>query len=289
MHRHASATGIEGGFSVPVAAFKFAHGGPRVDTPPPSSASTTTRFSPNSAGAEKFRRCTSPASRNFPLLPLMQKLSYDPIRDLLPVSMVTNNGMAFAVSNDLPVRSHARVHRLCARQSRQDQLRRDRAWLLQPSRAGGVCLAREARPRGRALHRDAAVDHGARSTTQFRCSSATSADIIESAQGGKVRMLAFSTEKRLTQYPDIPTVAETTPGFVVHQLDAAILRRRARHARSSNGSRKRSSTVSRDPEVIKLLGDLSVECGRQHAGGTRCGHSGRTCRSIASAVRGRRA
>jgi crotonobetainyl-CoA:carnitine CoA-transferase CaiB-like acyl-CoA transferase len=35
LHRHAGAQGVEGGFSVPVAAFKFAHGGARVDTPPP--------------------------------------------------------------------------------------------------------------------------------------------------------------------------------------------------------------------------------------------------------------
>jgi crotonobetainyl-CoA:carnitine CoA-transferase CaiB-like acyl-CoA transferase len=36
IHRHACAPGIEGGFGVPVAAFTFAHGGPRVDTPPPA-------------------------------------------------------------------------------------------------------------------------------------------------------------------------------------------------------------------------------------------------------------
>jgi crotonobetainyl-CoA:carnitine CoA-transferase CaiB-like acyl-CoA transferase len=36
IHRHACAPGIEGDFGVPVAAFTFAHGGPRVDTPPPA-------------------------------------------------------------------------------------------------------------------------------------------------------------------------------------------------------------------------------------------------------------
>jgi len=35
LHRHDSAPGIEGSFTVPVAAFKFAHDGPRVDRPPP--------------------------------------------------------------------------------------------------------------------------------------------------------------------------------------------------------------------------------------------------------------
>jgi crotonobetainyl-CoA:carnitine CoA-transferase CaiB-like acyl-CoA transferase len=35
VHRHAGAPGVDGGFGVPLAAFTFAHGGPRIDTPPP--------------------------------------------------------------------------------------------------------------------------------------------------------------------------------------------------------------------------------------------------------------
>jgi crotonobetainyl-CoA:carnitine CoA-transferase CaiB-like acyl-CoA transferase len=35
IHRHDSTAGIEGGFGVPLAAFTFAHGGPRIDAPPP--------------------------------------------------------------------------------------------------------------------------------------------------------------------------------------------------------------------------------------------------------------
>ena len=36
LHRHEGATGVEGGFGVPMAPFMFAHGGPRIDTPPPA-------------------------------------------------------------------------------------------------------------------------------------------------------------------------------------------------------------------------------------------------------------
>jgi crotonobetainyl-CoA:carnitine CoA-transferase CaiB-like acyl-CoA transferase len=36
IHQHATATGMEGGFGVPLAAFTFAHGGPRIDAPPPT-------------------------------------------------------------------------------------------------------------------------------------------------------------------------------------------------------------------------------------------------------------
>jgi crotonobetainyl-CoA:carnitine CoA-transferase CaiB-like acyl-CoA transferase len=36
IHRHAGAQGVDGGFGVPMAAFTFAHDGPRIDTPPPA-------------------------------------------------------------------------------------------------------------------------------------------------------------------------------------------------------------------------------------------------------------
>jgi len=36
IHRHAGAQGVEGEFGVPMAAFTFAHDGPRIDTPPPA-------------------------------------------------------------------------------------------------------------------------------------------------------------------------------------------------------------------------------------------------------------
>ena len=36
IHRHEKVPGMDGGFGVPVTAFTFAHGGARVDTPPPT-------------------------------------------------------------------------------------------------------------------------------------------------------------------------------------------------------------------------------------------------------------
>jgi crotonobetainyl-CoA:carnitine CoA-transferase CaiB-like acyl-CoA transferase len=35
IHRHPTSAGVAGQVAVPLAAFTFAHGGPRIDTPPP--------------------------------------------------------------------------------------------------------------------------------------------------------------------------------------------------------------------------------------------------------------
>jgi len=40
-HRHEAAPGIDGPFGVPLAAFKFAHGGPSIETPPPEMGADT--------------------------------------------------------------------------------------------------------------------------------------------------------------------------------------------------------------------------------------------------------
>ncbi|HEY2540746.1 MAG TPA: CoA transferase, partial [Stellaceae bacterium] len=40
-HRHEGGPGVEGSFAVPLAAFKFAHGGPSIKTPPPQLGADT--------------------------------------------------------------------------------------------------------------------------------------------------------------------------------------------------------------------------------------------------------
>ena len=42
-HHHRSAPGVDGSFDVPLAAFKFAHGGPSIETPPPELGADTDR------------------------------------------------------------------------------------------------------------------------------------------------------------------------------------------------------------------------------------------------------
>ena len=36
---------------------------------------------------------------------------------------------------------------------------------------------------------------------------------LSSVKAGKLKMLAFASEKRVPQFPDVPTVAETVPGY----------------------------------------------------------------------------
>jgi tripartite-type tricarboxylate transporter receptor subunit TctC len=192
----------------------------------------------------------------FSVVPLMRKLPYDPIKDLTPVSMVTLNGMAFAVNNDLPVRSIREF--IDYARANPGKINYGATGLGSSSHLAPAAFAARERLDMVAVPYTAtppsivALING---TIQVFFGNVS--DILGSVQGGKARLLAFSTEKRLPQFPDIPTVSEAVPNFVMTGwlgyfapagTPRPIIDRLARAI----------AMVCRDPEVIKLMSELSV-------------------------------
>jgi tripartite-type tricarboxylate transporter receptor subunit TctC len=192
----------------------------------------------------------------FSVLPLMQKLSYDPLKDLIPISMVTLNGMAFAVNNDLPVRSlrefidHVRAN--------PGKINYGATGLGSSSHLAPAAFAARERldmvvvPYTATPPSIVALING---TIQLFFGNVS--DVLGSVQGGKVRLLAFSTAQRLPQFPDIPTVAETVPNFVMTGWNGYFAPAGTSRAIIDRLSQA-VAAVCRDPEVIKLMAELSV-------------------------------
>jgi tripartite-type tricarboxylate transporter receptor subunit TctC len=193
----------------------------------------------------------------FAVLPLMRKLPYDPVRDLLPISLLTNNGMAFAVKKDFPARTLREF--IDYARANSGKINYGSTGLGASSQlAPALFAAREKLdmvvvPFTATPPSIVALLNG---TTDLFFGNV--ADILGTAQAGNARILAFSTAARLPQYPDIPTVAETVPGFVFTAWTAAfapvgtprpIIDRLAAAIKE----------VQRDPEVVKRFSDLSVE------------------------------
>ena len=100
-------------------------------------------------------------------------------------------------------------------------------------------------------------------------------DVMELVQSGKGRLLALSTEKRVPQFPDIPTVSETVAGFVMTGwigyfaptgTPRPIIDRVA----------KALAAICREPDVVEHDGEPGHRRRRQHAGGVRGGDPGRS-------------
>jgi tripartite-type tricarboxylate transporter receptor subunit TctC len=197
----------------------------------------------------------------FSVLPLMQKLAYDPLKDLAPVSMVTLNGMAFAVNNELPPRSLREF--IDYARANPGKINYGATGLGSSSHLAPAAFAARERldlvavPYTATPPSIVALING---TIQLFFGNVS--DILGTAEGGKARLLAVSTAKRLPQLPDIPTVAETVPGFVMTGwmgyfapagTPRAIIDRLVGAL----------AAVCREPEVVKVMAEVSVEpvCG----------------------------
>ena len=141
------------------------------------------------------------------------KLSYDPARDLLPVSLVAEVQGILIVNNDVPARTVPELLALARAQP-------GKLTFGSPGSGSIVHLL------GEQLKLLAKVDiqHipykgvapamndliGGQITMMFD----STASALAQARGGKVRMLATGATRRLRQAPDLPTMAESgVPGF----------------------------------------------------------------------------
>lgn len=193
----------------------------------------------------------------FSVVPLMQKLPYDPVKDLTPISMTTVNGMALAVNRNLPVHSLAEfiayVRANPGKVNYGSVGRGSSSDLVPAAFAAREGLHMVDVPYTATPPSIMAVING---TIQVFFGNVS--DIVAAARSGEVRLLAVSTAKRLPEFPDTPTVAETVPGFVMTAWNGyfapagtprPIIDRLA----------KAIATICHDPAVVKKLANLSLD------------------------------
>ena len=221
----------------------------------------------------------------FTVLPLAQKVNYEPLKDLVPISITGTNGMVLVAAKDAPYSTlrefidYARAHPGKITYSSGGPATNNHlpmAWLggLEhldmvhvPFRGGQQALQA-------VLAKSVDVHFG------------NSSDLIEPVKSGQVKALAVSTLQRMPQLPDVPTVAETIPGLRICRLERlrrggrasrrtsrAAWSRRCRPSRatrrssscspisasyrSARRSRRRSQSVRRDMPIYSKIVDMA--------------------------------
>jgi tripartite-type tricarboxylate transporter receptor subunit TctC len=171
--------------------------------------------------------------------------------------MITVNGMALTVHPDLPVRSLGEF--IAYVRARPGQINYSAGGIgtlshLTPS----LLAAREKLEMVTVPYQSMPPTVAALLSGTVQMFFGNISDIIEPIRTGKVRLLAVSTQSRAAEFPDIPTVAETLPGFVVTGwhgcfAPAGTPPKIVDHLGGT------LAAISRDPTVVKTLGNIGID------------------------------
>jgi tripartite-type tricarboxylate transporter receptor subunit TctC len=187
----------------------------------------------------------------------MQKVAYDPVKDLSPVGMIAKNPMAFTVHPDLPVRSLREF--IDYVKARPGQINYSVGGIGSSSHlAPALLAAREGLDMLAVPYQSMPPAVSALLTGTVQMFFGNITDAIEQIRSGKVRLLAVSGEKRSAAFPDVPTVAETLPGFTMigwHGVFVPAGTPKPVVGRLSNAI----AAVASDPGFAKILGNVGID------------------------------
>jgi tripartite-type tricarboxylate transporter receptor subunit TctC len=77
-------------------------------------------------------------------------------------------------------------------------------------------------------------------------------------QGGKLKLIAVGTERRMTSLPEVPTVAETLPGFVSSAWFAVVAPPKTPQGIAAKINADINDALQQ-PDIVRRLADLSAE------------------------------
>jgi tripartite-type tricarboxylate transporter receptor subunit TctC len=201
---------------------------------------------------------------------LMASLPYDPDRDFAPVSLLTRGAYVMAVNRDVPAHTVADVIALA--KARPGELSFASSGVGAGSHLAGELLCMKAdirmshipyRGTGPALQ-DVAAGRVTMSIDSY-------GPMVPLLQSGLLRAIAVTSAARQPDLPDVPTVAETIPGFevdvinyicvrsgtpepIIHRLNAALVQVLADPALKARMQASGSSPpVSSTPEELGAM------------------------------------
>jgi tripartite-type tricarboxylate transporter receptor subunit TctC len=193
----------------------------------------------------------------FTVLPLAQEVNYVPLKDLVPVSITGTNGMILVVANDAPYSTlsefidYARAHPGKITYSSGGTATNNHLSTAYLAGKEGIEMVHVPFTGGQAaltavLGKSVDMHFG------------NSSDLIGPVKSGSVKALAVSTRERMPQLPDIPTVAETIPGFEYIAWNGYAVTGGV-SPEIKNRLAQTLLTVARDPDVLKTFENLGIQ------------------------------
>lgn len=143
---------------------------------------------------------------------LYKDIPYDPVKDLVPVVLVGEGPIALAVRNDSPMKTLADL--VAAAKAKPGAITMASPGSGTVAHLSGVRLMQVAKVQFEHIPykgASAAIPDLLGGNVDFYVSSVPS--VQAQAAAGRMRILAVTSKRRSPIFPDVPTVAETYPGF----------------------------------------------------------------------------
>jgi tripartite-type tricarboxylate transporter receptor subunit TctC len=191
------------------------------------------------------------------IIPAIQRISYDPAKDLAPIAVVATNPFVLVVNGKLPVRNAAEFVAWVRAQPKQSYATSGigsvahLAMALFLNRANIEMTAVHYRGNAPALA-DVAAGH-------VPAMFSSLADALPQSAGGSIRLLAVSGDKRAAQAPAVATVSESGyPGY--HVITWNGLMAPAQTPRSIiDRSAAEVARAVKDPKFVERLTNFGVD------------------------------
>jgi tripartite-type tricarboxylate transporter receptor subunit TctC len=146
--------------------------------------------------------------------PLIQDVKYDSVRDFVPVSMFSSGIIAVAVNATSTAKTIGEL--IAQAKSAPGKLAYSSAGFGTVAHLGGAMFASAAGVEMiHVPYKGAAPAAQALAAGEVQLFVGNLSELHAFIEAGKVRVLAMATPRRVDAWPDIPTVAETLPGFQV--------------------------------------------------------------------------
>jgi tripartite-type tricarboxylate transporter receptor subunit TctC len=193
----------------------------------------------------------------FTVLPQAQKTNFEPLKDLVPVSITGTNGLVLVVGKDAPWNTLREF---------LDYARANPGKITYSS--GGAATNNHLSTAYLAGIEKLDMVHvpfggGQQALTAVLSKSVdmhfgNSSDLIEPVRAGTVKALAVSTRERMPQIPNVPSVSETVPsyeyvawnGYAVPGGIPDEVKTKLTEALAE---------IAKDPEVIRVLSSLGIQ------------------------------
>ena len=148
------------------------------------------------------------------IVPLVQKVRFDPDRDFIPVSIFGSGVIALVANANVPIKTVAEL--ISYAKANPGKLNYSSAGFGSFSHLGGAMLAARAGIElTHVAYKGASPAVQAVATGEVQVYIGNRAELLPLAQAGKIRLLGVATSERVPDWPDVPAIADTVPGFVM--------------------------------------------------------------------------